>query len=54
MLISPLLHPLQAHKGGMDYDSPESPYYVPASQEHELYSQLRQEKIRAIVKDEIE
>ena len=32
----------------------ETQYYSPASKEEELYSQLRQEKIKAIPKDEIE
>ena len=34
-----------------DYDVP---YYTPASEEQELYSQLRHEKIKAIPKEEIE
>ena len=40
---------LQKANGGV-----EAPYYTPASQEEEIYSQLRQEKIKAIPKDEIE
>ena len=32
----------------------EVPYYTPASEEQELYSQLRHEKIKAIPKEEIE
>jgi hypothetical protein len=32
----------------------ETQYYLPASQEEDLYSQLRQEKIKAIPKEEIE
>ena len=32
----------------------ETPYYNPADQEDQLYSQLRQESIKAITKDDIE
>ena len=42
---------MQACRAVGDY---ETPYYSPASKEKELYSQLRQEKIKAIAKHEIE
>ena len=46
----PILLPMQAENEAEH----ESLYYSPASQETELYSQLRREKIKAIAKDEIE
>ena len=45
------IFPPQACSG---VSSHETPYYCPASKEEELYSQLRQENIKAIPKDEIE
>ena len=43
--------PMQACSGVSEYDTQ---YYSPASQEEQLYSQLRQEKIKAIEKHQIE
>ena len=45
------LHPMQACSGVGEY---ETQYYSPASQDEQLYSQLRQEKIKAIEKHQIE
>ena len=42
---------MQACSGVSEY---ETQYYSPASQEEKLYSQLRQEKIKAIEKHQIE
>ena len=49
-----MLPNMQAQTSASGPGDYESPYYTPASQEQELYSQLRREKIKAIPKEEIE